>query len=157
LCVLKKIGLTIFWGALINVTGFDQLHASQMKAIKLLISGYETTEGILQVSLESSEKQYYGDEKPYRTVSIRPAKVGNHTEIIIEKISSPLIAVKVFHDVDEDAELDLHLFGFPTEAYGISNNVRAMFGLPDFSDAVVQLSEPTTDIPIGVSPHIGFL
>ena len=153
----RKISLAIFFGTLINATSFGQEKTTQGKTVKLFISGYKTTEGILQVSLESSEKQYYGDEKPYKTLSVRPAKVQEYTEITIAKISLPLIAVKVFHDVDEDTEVDLHLVGFPTEAYGISNNVRAMFGLPDFSEAIVRLSEPTTEISIGISPHIGFL
>ena len=48
-------------------------------------------------------------------------------------------AVRLYHDEDDDGELDTNLFGVPQEAFGFSNNARGSMGPPDFRKAAVVL------------------
>ncbi|MCF8413904.1 MAG: DUF2141 domain-containing protein, partial [Melioribacteraceae bacterium] len=44
-------------------------------------------------------------------------------------------AIKCYHDVNENRELDTNFFGIPSEDYGFSNNAPATFGPPSFEQA----------------------
>ena len=55
-------------------------------------------------------------------------------------------AIRLFHDRDDDGELDTDLLGIPSEPYGFSNNAPARFGPPDFEAAAFE-------IPAGGTSH----
>jgi uncharacterized protein (DUF2141 family) len=42
------------------------------------------------------------------------------------------IAIKVFHDENNNGKLDTGWLGIPTEGWGVSNNVKAIMGPPSF-------------------------
>ena len=44
-------------------------------------------------------------------------------------------AVSMFHDENENGELDANFLGIPKEGYGASNNARGRLGPPRFEDA----------------------
>lgn len=45
-------------------------------------------------------------------------------------------AIRMYHDVDGDGELDMNLMGIPSEPFGFSNNARGRFGPASWEDAV---------------------
>lgn len=45
-------------------------------------------------------------------------------------------AVRLFHDVNGNGQLDTNPFGIPTEPFAFSNNARGRFGPASWSDAV---------------------
>lgn len=58
-------------------------------------------------------------------------------------------AVKAFHDVNGNKELDTNLFGVPTEPYGFSNNARGVFGPPSLSQMIfIAESNKTIEIDL---------
>jgi len=58
---------------------------------------------------------------------------------IFEEVPAGPFAVSVFHDEDDDGELDSAALGIPSEAYGFSANARDMFGPPSFEEALIEL------------------
>ena len=53
-------------------------------------------------------------------------------------------AIAVSHDLDGDRRTDTNLVGIPTEAWGVSNNVRPMFRAPRFEEAAVAVPGDAT-------------
>ena len=53
-------------------------------------------------------------------------------------------AFSIFHDEDEDGELNFNLLGMPTEAYGFSKNARGAFGPPKFDRSTIDVGIDTT-------------
>ena len=53
----------------------------------------------------------------------------------IEGVKAGTYAVALFHDTNEDGQLNLNFLGIPKEGYGVSNNVRNRFSAPKFSQA----------------------
>ena len=49
-------------------------------------------------------------------------------------------AIRMYHDVDGDGELDMNLMGIPSEPFGFSNNARGRFGPASWDDAVFTLA-----------------
>lgn len=58
------------------------------------------------------------------------------SEYVFEELPFGLCAVKVFHDEDMNLIFNKNFLGMLAEDYGFSNNVRGMFVMPDFEDAV---------------------
>lgn len=59
-------------------------------------------------------------------------------------------AVAVFHDENGNRKLDRHMLGYPTEAYGFSNNARGRLGPPTFAQAAFEFGEQDLELKISV-------
>ena len=70
----------------------------------------------------------------------KPAKgmfgkiIDGKSEATFENVSDGTYAISVFHDEDNDRELDT-ILGIPTEDTGASNDAPARFGPPKWEDA----------------------
>ena len=49
-------------------------------------------------------------------------------------------AIRMYHDVDGDGELDVNLMGIPSEPFAFSNNARGRFGPASWADSVFAVS-----------------
>ena len=58
---------------------------------------------------------------------------------VFQNIPNGTYAISVFHDEDNDGELDT-LFGIPTEDTGSSNDAPAKFGPPKWADAKFEVT-----------------
>lgn len=81
-----------------------------------------------------------------------PAEVVLHSEITEARANASVIFkglapgkywVRVYQDLNNNAELDMNYFGIPKEPYGFSNNIRPVFGPPDTEDLLIQVSSST--------------
>lgn len=59
--------------------------------------------------------------------------------ITFEGLKSGFYAVSVFHDENENGELDANFLGIPKEPYAFSNNAMGKFGPPDFEDCKFEI------------------
>lgn len=60
-------------------------------------------------------------------------------------------AVAVSHDLNGNRRTDTNFLGIPTEAWGVSNNVRPTMRAPTFDEAAIALgAAPTTTITVKV-------
>jgi uncharacterized protein (DUF2141 family) len=50
-------------------------------------------------------------------------------------------AAAVFHDENDNGHVDLNVFGIPTEAWGVSNNIRPKMRAPRFDEAFFKLDD----------------
>jgi len=75
-----------------------------------------------------------------------------HTEIIpivdgvsvgsFEDVEYGKYAISVFHDENDDNELETNFFGMPKEGVGTSNDPKPRLGPPRWTDAAFELAEP---------------
>ena len=108
--------------------------------LTVVVDGIEKSEGKVLVAVYDSSnfmKQpvYYG-----------MAKVEQDAEevtVVIENVASGKYAVAVFHDENDNNELDAGAYGIPIEKYGFSNNARGAMGLPTFQDCMITVEEDT--------------
>lgn len=62
---------------------------------------------------------------------------------VVEGLQSGGYAVSIFHDKDDDGELNTNFIGIPTEPYAFSNNAKGRFGPPNFEDCLFELTKTT--------------
>jgi len=92
-----------------------------------------SNEGRVRIALANSEENFSGSDSAFRA---QPVEISEGmAEVVFKAIPYGEYAVKVFHDENDDGELDKNFFGAPTEAYGFSNNARGSFGPASWEDA----------------------
>ena len=106
---------------------------AQEGRIVVIMTNIPENEGIAMVALSNSKENY---EKKGISFMEQNAEVAeNRAEVIFENVPYGIYAIKVFHDEDEDGEMDTNFLGIPSEAYGFSNNARGSFGPAAWEDA----------------------
>ncbi len=85
-----------------------------------------------------SEANYQSDANPVHSASSRVN--GEGMKFTLHELPAGQYAIKLYHDANDNGELDSNMLGIPTEGYGFSNNA-GRFGPPSFEDAAVALED----------------
>lgn len=112
------------------------LASAQNHNLKIQIEGIKSEKGKILYSLFSSKSGFPGDSQQ----AIKKGIVNiekNHANIEID-LPSGEYAIILFHDEDDNNELETNFIGFPKEGVGNSNNHR---GIPSFKKSVFKLTE----------------
>lgn len=113
--------------------------------LEVRVEGVETSTGLIQVALFTAQKGFLKDEGVYRSASIQAVK--GTTRVLLEDLPQGTYAVAIFHDLNENRELDKNWIGIPKEPMGFSNARMKAFGPPGFDDCRIDL---THDMSIAV-------
>ena len=120
---LSLFSLTIN-AANLNVT-IDKVNSSDGKILAQVFKG----------------KENYKNGKPESSLII-PAKKGKNT-FSFQNLEHGEYAVRLFHDINDNNDLDTNVFGMPTEGYGFSNQAVGNFGPAQYKDMVVIIGKDT--------------
>ena len=116
-------------------------------AIAIQLSGLQP-QGQVMVQLFNNEAGYSGGQ----AVGATMARVNGATaQVRFAGLAPGQYAVRLFHDVNGDGEMNTNPFGIPTEPYAFSNNAQGQFGPASWADAAftVQAGETTQRINLG--------
>jgi uncharacterized protein (DUF2141 family) len=84
------------------------------------------------VAVYDSSDAFDGEGRP---VAAKRAEVGAETVVVtFDQLAPGDHAVKLYHDANDNGELDRNMLGLPSEGYGFSNNV-GRYGPPPFEEA----------------------
>lgn len=103
-------------------------------SLKILFSGVLSSRGKLLIEIRNATG------KPIQGLQIpaSPNAAGEQTVVI--SLDYGTYALAVFHDRNNNGDIDLNWFGAPTEPYGFSNNARGIFNEPDLTDQLFKFS-----------------
>jgi uncharacterized protein (DUF2141 family) len=116
-------------------------------AVAIQLSGLQP-QGQVMVQIFNSEAGYRGG----RAVGATMARVNSDTaQVRFADLPAGQYAVRLFHDVNGDGQMNTNPFGIPTEPYAFSNNARGQFGPASWADAAftVAATETTQQISLG--------
>ena len=78
--------------------------------LEIMVEGVETSSGTIQVALFTAGEGFLKPEGVYRSDSIK-AHIGT-TRVLIKDLPSGTYALAIFHDLNENQELDKNWVGF---------------------------------------------
>jgi uncharacterized protein (DUF2141 family) len=114
---------------------------SQGAQIRLKVLGIEEAIGDMCFALYQNEEDYKS-ENPFMGDCI---PVDDITfEYLINDIPAGTYAISLFHDKDENEELNTNWIGMPKEPFGFSNDAKGRMGPPKFEDASFVVNEDIT-------------
>lgn len=106
-------------------------------SLTIEILGIESNEGSVAVALFDSPESF--DQRTGAVASETVVPQDKRASWSVASLPAGIYAVAVFHDLNDNGELDRTTLGPPAEPYGFSNNARGTFGPPRFDNAAVQL------------------
>ena len=118
--------LFIFYAGLLfsqNTTAGLQIQVSNVKAVN----------GQIVVAVFNSDKTFLKES----VICGLGYPVTSTDDMIVALPALPFgnYALSIYHDKNDNYELDTNLLGIPKEPYGFSNNARGSFGPPAYADA----------------------
>lgn len=111
------------------------------------VQGLKNAQGKVCYSLFSSSAGFPTSSNQAIRAECIPAD-SNSSAIAFGNLSPGTYAVAVFHDVNNDGQLNKNSFGIPTEGFGFSQNPGIYTGPPRFSDAAIFIAGNTSAIKI---------
>jgi len=116
--------------------------------LTIVLKGFENNDGMAMIAVSNSQEDYDTKDEPYRGNESKI--VNNATSWTVDNLPFGEYAIKVFHDEDDDGELDTNFIGAPTEDYGFSNDARGTFGPASWEDAKFLFNSSKDTIYIAV-------
>jgi uncharacterized protein (DUF2141 family) len=118
--------------------------------VEVTMTGFKTEQGTARVAFFLDARVWPDGDGSIFATAVVPISDGQ-AFAFFEEVPAGSFAVSVFHDEDDDGELDSAALGIPSEAYGFSANARDMFGPPSFEEARIELvAGETKQITINV-------
>lgn len=115
--------------------------AAQAGELKLELEGKGMAGKSVRVAVYSANapRQFPSDTEFFRGV-VNEAVV-DHLAVTIADLPPGKYAVAAYVDNNRNGRQDKNFLGVPKEIYGFSNDVRGMFGPPDFAEAAFDIGE----------------
>ena len=104
--------------------------------LTVTVNGIKKPKGTIMLGLFDAAS-YNGDG------AVNGAKLtvdGDSVSVTFEGLEPGEYAVRLYHDVNDDGEMNTNPFGMPTEPYAFSNSARGRFGPAKWDDAKFTVS-----------------
>lgn len=119
--------------SLIVISAVSQVESN---TLTLKIIGLETADGKIGLMLLNADEEVVMS----KTVDV----TGTDMTVYFKDVPSGAYAVSYYHDANDNGELDFKWYGAPEEGTGNSNDVKGLFGPPDFEEQLFDLSTSMT-------------
>ena len=117
------------------------LHA-QNYDISVTIQNIKEIKGHIQIGLYNNPEEFPKVGKEYKRFYF---KVDSHRMTYrIPNLNKGKYAIATYHDINSDKECNTNFFGYPTEDFGFSNNVKIFIAPPSFNSALIELDSNTS-------------
>ncbi|MEQ8241025.1 MAG: DUF2141 domain-containing protein [Cyclobacteriaceae bacterium] len=114
---------------LVLCLGFKVSEAQETGNLQIVISGFASIEGKIEVALYNTEENYMS--KSFMAISTEV----DRSEVTVNFDSIPFgeYTFSMYHDANNNGKMDTNMLGIPNEDYAFSNNANGRFGPPDYS------------------------
>ncbi len=120
---------------------------SEGPEVILQIAELEVAKGSLRVAVFDSEENFLNAEQAVYKKAFKVTS-NERTEIKLKGLKTGYYAIAIFHDINDNEELDCNFFGIPREPYAFSNDAGGKWKKPSFSNARVFVKEDGVAVPL---------
>ncbi len=115
----------------------------QTASVKVKVTKVSSKKGEIYAAMFASEKGF--PENPDAAYKVARATAVNGTALLeFTNVPKGTYAIALFHDTNNDGELNTNFIGIPKEGYGVSNNVKNLFSGPGYKQCAFQHSAETS-------------
>jgi len=124
------------------------VHGDGTATLTVEVHGLESDRGSVAVALFDSAASF--DQRAAAVALETLVPMNGLATWSIADLPVGVYAVAVYHDLNDNGELDRSTLGPPSEPYGFSNDARGTFGPPKFNSAAIELRPGEQTIRIRV-------
>ncbi len=128
-----KLFLLLFFGFSISVMGQHTLSVS--------LHNTPSSDGAVKVAVYDSEGTFLKFDSVYKSGSAKADQ--NKVVVQIEDVAEGKYAIAVFHDANDNNELDTNWLGIPKEKVAFSKAKMKAFGPPKFKECAFTVTKDT--------------
>ncbi|MEN0051768.1 MAG: DUF2141 domain-containing protein [Bacteroidota bacterium] len=110
-------------------------------SITVKVTNLQSKKGLIRVGLCNDQTQWLSKSFTAQNIKVEGQ---NDCTLVFKNMPNGTYAISLYHDENENGELDLGLLKLPKEPYGFSNNPNTMFGPPSFEEASFQVDTNLT-------------
>jgi uncharacterized protein (DUF2141 family) len=119
------------------------VHCLCQSSIQITIDNIKEIKGSLRVALTTDAKDFPDHPLEGKVIPVEAAAM----TVVFEGIKPGDYAISIFHDENNNAELDTNMIGLPKEGFAFGNNAMGAFGPPSFEKASVKVgNEPVKQV-----------
>lgn len=111
----------------------------------LFINNIEEGDGLIQVALFNNEDTFLRDGKECYALSLE-VEVSGEKIVTLPNFPTGDYAIAVFHDLNQDGELNTNFWGIPTEPYAFSRTPESKWKKPTFQGTYVRLDSSRKEV-----------
>jgi len=127
------IALVLSWVVGATAIGARAENAGASNSLKFVVVGLHSNTGEVDCALFATADGFPGDTG--KAIKTTKSKIGNGQGVCsFSGVAPGDYAASVFHDENENGELDRNFMGMPKEGVGASNDAAGSFGPPKFDD-----------------------
>ena len=119
-------------------------------AISITIKGIENKGGIMMVALFNENDKFLKIPSYYQEVIISDE---SEIEVVFANIPYHRYAISIYHDLNENGELDSNMIKIPKEPIGFSNDYFPKFGPPKFKNASFELNQKDISMTVNLKSY----
>ena len=132
---MKNITTALFTLGLLAASG-AQAHAADTE-LTLTVTSIDNHQGTLMVAVFDSADAWSGGSP---VAGARIDVSSDTASASLGTLPAGQYAIRMYHDVNGNGELDTNLMGIPSEPFAFSNNARGSFGPASWEDSVFEVS-----------------
>lgn len=107
--------------------------------LRIDIENIKEKEGELIIAIFDCKENFLKKDVYNQSVSV----TGSTSMNIKVKLPEGEYSIAIFHDTNNNGELDKNIFGWPQEAFGFSNKSMGLIGPPSYNDTKFDLKGAT--------------
>ena len=135
-----------YWLSLFSLflSGNNAVTSAPKARLLVEVHNVRSQKGVVYIALFKSGKEFpEGKPTEGKKVDVK----GNSVKATFS-VEPGNYAIAVFHDENNNGEMDKKIFGIPKEPYGLSNNFRPKMSAPKFSDCQFSVGESEKTVSI---------
>lgn len=101
--------------------------------IQVNLSGMHNANGKINFALYNSGSSFNDPTQVYKSLILTPSV--STMSFTLDSIPAGTYAFGVFHDENDNQQIDQNWLGIPTEGFAFSNNAMGSFGPPNYDQA----------------------
>ena len=121
--------------------GFSQ----EQGTLTLIIDSVPSTKGSLYIALYKRSADFLKDEGIFIGDVVKVTQAGKQ-EWVRENLDYDQYAIAIYHDVNDNGEMDKNLWGVPKEPYAFSKKEPSKWRSPAFEEVAFRMDSPDKKI-----------
>jgi uncharacterized protein (DUF2141 family) len=119
--------------------------AQEKGALHVMVHNIKNDSGSIRVALFRDEESFLEKEYIFKSV---PVNGNERVTVEFNELPAGQYGISVFHDENDNEELDTNFIGIPTEPFGFGNDAMGAFGPPSFRKASVSVATGITSTSV---------
>ena len=111
------------------------LAAFSQARLEVTVKNIKEGQGTIRVGLFTNEDDFLKNAAEGKVVKATAKEI----TVVFENLKPGDYGLSVFHDENENGEIDSNLLGIPKEGFAFGNNAMGSFGPPSFDKAKVSI------------------